>query len=76
MQNYFFYFSKVCTPPMCNEEGIYVSDYCQKNGFNECALMITGFPGKNVKNISKLLVVKKKMTTLTKLGNLSFYVLL
>ena len=31
---------------MCNEEGIYVSDYCQKNGFNECALMITGFPGK------------------------------
>ena len=40
--------SKVCTPPMCNDEGIYVSEYCQKNGFNECALMITGFPGKNV----------------------------
>ena len=44
---------------MCNEEGIYVSDYCQKNGFNECALMITGFPGKNFKNNSKLLEVKK-----------------
>ena len=30
---------------MCNEEGIYVSKYCQQNGFNACALMITGFPG-------------------------------
>ena len=31
---------------MCNEEGIYVSNYCQQNGLDQCALMITSFPGK------------------------------
>ena len=31
---------------MCNEDGIYISDYCKNNGFDECALMITDFPGK------------------------------
>ena len=30
---------------MCNEDGIYVSKYCQQNGITECAMMITGFPG-------------------------------
>ena len=41
------FFSKICGPPMCNEEGIYVSNYCQQNGLDQCALMITSFPGKH-----------------------------
>ena len=42
------FFSKICGPPMCNEEGIYVSNYCQQNGLDQCALMITSFPGKHL----------------------------
>ena len=41
---------------MCNEEGIYVSQYCQQNGFNECALMITGFPGKYERYLKRIIV--------------------